>query len=944
MFRLVLRISLGLVIGFTLLFSSTLSAEDADWLTSNLDTKLVKELSSDSDRPSTFSSRGNRDCIQQKFITRPSRPTQSEKSELTCATNTSFGATNGRLLKLNGTNIAGSLKLPINSSGTIVGTLQGQTAILLDPSALYGSDVSLVYKAREKIKTSVNVDGSVSHSLRDELPVYLKNKYGQPLSVGFETYSFSENGRWMLADSPYVGHVRIDLENGNVFTFGAPMPYGNGVDPQVTTAISADGRYALVNSVSRNYGRLYDLSDCSMVDKSDNVSGCKSRDVRGLLNQKLGGTFAYGVFRFVNQNKLSFYASGGFEGSSTPKTRKYTLSISGHDKAQYEYLGMGDSFSSGEGADNYKDGTSTDDNTCHLSLDSFPYLIGRELGLNTYESVSCSGAVIEDVISKSVNYNGQTKIELPMKLRKPEFLLPNFTPGELSQIQFKNEYSPKNITISIAGNNIGFGKKLLACVLYPQDNATCFNTYEERKEVFKEISSQIDQLRDTYVQLKKDDTTVYVIAYPKIIKAGGNCGLNVRLNESETYFADALTETLNNAIEVAAKQAGVVYVDAENALADHRLCEATDENIAVHGLTEGNDRGFLGFKFLSAGSYHPNKLGQKLYKDSILAMTNNFTAENPQPEPTATQQEPSESSKFYNVARANKDIYLSRFVGLNLGEVQKSANLSLSIDGLVNGLKPNSTFRVELHSTPIQLGSVQSNSQGDINAQLGLPDDVEPGYHSLHFYGETITGEPIDLYDYFYVSNSLNDSDGDGVENSQEKCVFGQSSGVDFDGDHIDDACDGDIGKRYVASPPASTDSTQQNSSGQTVEEGYPDIITPVNNSSSAQDPQAAGALQPQSSQQAQNTRSNLQTGGNLSQTGNNTNDVLSQGSQQSSLTVLSSPFASTGTTSTGVESSIPAQSSEGSGGINAGFVLVGVVLLITAGVFVYRRYLFYRI
>jgi len=942
MFRAALRVSLGFVIGSTLLFTSSVNAESADWLTSNLETKLVKELSSDSERPPSFSSRGNRDCIQQKFITRPSRPTQSEKSELTCATNTSFGTTNGRLLKLNGTNIAGSVQLPINSNGTIVGTLQGQTAVLLDPSALYGSDVSLVYRAREKIKTSVNVDGSVSYSLRDELPVYLKNKYRQPLSVGFETYSFSENGRWMLADSPYVGHVRVDLENGSVFTFGAPMPYGNGIDPQVATAISADGRYALVNSVSRNYGKLYDLSDCTMSDSGGNISGCKSRDVRSLLNQKLGGTFAYGIFRFVNQNKLSFYASGIFDGSSAPKSRKYTLSISGHDKAQYDYLGLGDSFASGEGADNYKVGTDTDDNTCHLSLDSFPYLLGRELQLNTYESISCSGAVIEDIISSSEIYDGQTLTRIFQRDRDEAVIYSHFTPGELSQIHFKNEYSPKNISISIAGNNIGFGKKLLACVLYPQDNATCFNTYEERKEVFKEIASQIDQLRDTYTKLKENDTTVYVIAYPKIIKAGGSCGLNVRLNESETYFADALTETLNNAIEVAAKQAGVVFVDTEDALVNHRLCEASDDDIAVHGLTEGDDRGFLGFKFLSAGSYHPNKLGQKLYKDAILAKTNNFTAQNPQPAPAVSLSEPSDDSNFYDVSRVNRDIYLSRFVGLNLGEVQKSDNLNINIDGFMNGLKPSSSFRVELHSSPVQLGSVQTDPLGNIRSEIALPPDVEPGYHSLHLFGETVAGEPIDLYDYFYISNSLNDSDRNKPTRSQGGCVYTTAANVDFDGDGIDDACDGDIGKRFVA--PVQPEVESPIPSGPSgVVEPTPDIITPVNNSDSAQDSQPAGSLQPQSSN-AQNAPNNLQTGGSLSQTTNNTNDLLSQGSRQSSLTVLSSPFATSGTTSTGVESNIPPQNSASSGGINAGIVLVGVIVLISAGIFVYKRYLFYRI
>ncbi|HET7827520.1 MAG TPA: hypothetical protein VFK97_01485, partial [Candidatus Saccharimonadales bacterium] len=73
------------------------------------------------------------------------------------------------------------------------------------------------------------------------------------------------------------------------------------------------------------------------------------------------------------------------------------------------------------------------------------------------------------------------------------------------------------------------------------------------------------------------------------------------------------------------------------------------------------------------------------------------------------------------------------------------------------------------------------------------------GFHTLHFYGANINGQPIDIFKQIYVAPSLNDLDGNGVIDSQQECVGVAPAEQDFDQDGIDDSCDG-----YISLPPAS--------------------------------------------------------------------------------------------------------------------------------------------
>ena len=116
--------------------------------------------------------------------------------------------------------------------------------------------------------------------------------------------------------------------------------------------------------------------------------------------------------------------------------------------------------------------------------------------------------------------------------------------------------------------------------------------------------------------------------------------------------------------------------------------------------------------------------------------------------------------------------------------------VNISISKYAQYVQPGSTMQAELHSTPLNLGTVTVSADGKIQANLTLPGGIAPGFHTLHLYGKNIAGDPIDIQQVLYVSASPNDYDGDGVENAVDACKLLPNSGQDTDADGVDEACD----------------------------------------------------------------------------------------------------------------------------------------------------------
>jgi hypothetical protein len=106
-------------------------------------------------------------------------------------------------------------------------------------------------------------------------------------------------------------------------------------------------------------------------------------------------------------------------------------------------------------------------------------------------------------------------------------------------------------------------------------------------------------------------------------------------------------------------------------------------------------------------------------------------------------------------------------------------------------LKANTPIRITLRSEPATL--YEGEYVPEDTTRFTIPNSMPAGFHTLDIYGTDSGGQPVDLRQVVYVAESIDDFDGDGLQNAVDKCATFHQSGTDEDADGIDDACDGEI-------------------------------------------------------------------------------------------------------------------------------------------------------
>jgi lysophospholipase L1-like esterase len=596
----------------------------------------------------------------------------------------------------------------------------------------------------------------------------LKDADGKQLAINPQTMAFSEDGSWMVVETLSGSFVRINLASLDMMAF-APA-FGTQGSPgllksQVT--VSSDGHYVAISNKEAGSLKVYDLTNCGLKTAGLLPQDCAAYDYQPFITRKVAGFQDMKHLRFVNDGLLSFEV----QASDPASSGVYELAPTGSITSLIDYLALGDSYTSGEGAFDYLAGTDTSDDRCHLSVHAYPLLLTQDIfsGAGSH-SVACSGAKINDVGSTNPSYRGQVRgVGSLQQLQQSQAallgsIMSDYSPGYVAQQRFLQQYQPAITTVSIGGNDIGFGDILQHCVA-PHISAhhsanTCFSTYEERLEVTNLIGRTVPRWIALYKQLLHEapGTTLYVIGYPQIVYDQGNCALNVHLDAAELEFSEELIDYLNGAIKQATDAAGVHYIDISQALVGHRLCEAASYDVAVNGLTAGTDSGPLGLRIFGQESYHPNALGHALIEQAILKQTNNFRS-------FTITAAGSETQSLLNAPKTGRSINtLVPDDNLTAGVVQIDRNVSAVANGSRDGLVPNSVYSIRLDgaSGPI-VSSVTSNEYGDISANLSLPSDTVPGEHTIDITGSNQAGEAVDVTQPIYVPASDSDADGDSI-------------------------------------------------------------------------------------------------------------------------------------------------------------------------------------
>ncbi len=646
---------------------------------------------------------------------------------------------------------------------------------------------------------------------------YLMDSNGNKIAKA-PPMAFSDNGEWMVVEASGLGFVRVNTTTRDMVLYDKQTyRYDLGTIPNITLAVSDDGNTVIRSGFGAGSAAGFDLSNCQPTpfvinSPSNTITGCKSRNLQDSLSIQVPGLDGIGQLRFTDSNMT---ARGVLAKRNASGAREYydmTYSWNGHQPSQNSYIALGDSFSSGEGSEGtYVLGTdegghriirepTIEDilngngfpteyapyNKCHLSPNSYPYLAANSLGItDNFHSVACSAAMIEDYYGKQ-DGRGEVK-DSPLGF---------WLPGYHAQYEYLKKAGKTDVvTISMVGNDIGFSDKITRCLR----SDSCFHFREDRESIAKEISSKFKDLTDLYTNIKKDageGAKVYVLGYPKIFStaSGSTCELSVSLDPEERETAALLVRYLNDVIKTATLNTGVMYVDVTHAFQDHQLCDKDTKAKAVNGLMDGDEI----FPAIGAESFHPNALGHQLLERQLLEQTQYFTSPMPPLPKTPLKAPGNEAPSYqyfvYSAPSAFTPVRIGYYIGDNLNSVFVKGSVQ-RITSRNTLLQPNTTFNVFFHSEPTYAGTVRTDADGYVDSDITVPNSLPPGFHTLHIYAKDVGGEEVDLYDTIYIAASQTDFDGDGVPNSEEKCLAVEPANVDEDRDGIDDACDGEIGE-----------------------------------------------------------------------------------------------------------------------------------------------------
>lgn len=222
------------------------------------------------------------------------------------------------------------------------------------------------------------------------------------------------------------------------------------------------------------------------------------------------------------------------------------------------YVALGDSYSSGVGAGDYL----ASGGNCQRSPHAYSQLWAEANAPASYTSVACGGARTVDVIN-----------------------------NQLSALSADTTL----ISMSIGGNDVGFGNVIKDCVLY--GTSTCVSEINDAENQARNtLPGQLDALYSA-IQGRSPNARVVIMDYPRFYDTSGwfCIGLSDTARNKINEGADVLAEVT----QTVAGNHGFAFGDVRPAFAnDHEICDGSSS--WLHSV----DAGDIG------SSYHPTAAGQ----------------------------------------------------------------------------------------------------------------------------------------------------------------------------------------------------------------------------------------------------------------------------------------------------------------------------------------------
>lgn len=398
---------------------------------------------------------------------------------------------------------------------------------------------------------------------------------------------------------------------------------------------------------------------------------------------------------------------------------------------------MGDSFSSGEGAGGYLEGTDTPENRCHRSHLTYAVPLYGEDGTRI---IACSGAVTEDFFSAQ-----EERAD---------------TPAQRVQLRALDPV-PDLVLLTIGGNDINFSSIAGQCVMpLPVD---CTSDFEFVQDIYGDIGLLQGQLERTYRAVSDElyhggnaDATVLVLAYPQLLpdQEWSSCP---GFNANEIRFANTVVRQLNAVIQQAVEnvhrqghdvrfvpqvQQAVLpsntacdpdpYINNVSTLlgvsagARDMLTDAADATPLINRLTDNPSR----YREL----LHPNERGYRAMTNALVRWSQ-ITPGEP-PDVTPVRSDP----PLLEVDDSPPEV-----IDLRVEETSTRLRQGQRLEVVADGFQPGSDVVLRVRSNPIALASVRVDEDGALRARASVPMHVPRGWHTLEVAGFDADGSYLRL-------------------------------------------------------------------------------------------------------------------------------------------------------------------------------------------------------
>lgn len=218
-----------------------------------------------------------------------------------------------------------------------------------------------------------------------------------------------------------------------------------------------------------------------------------------------------------------------------------------------EYVAMGDSYASGVGTGHYN----PESGECSRGPLAYPSLLTRRHQPDVFDFVACGGATTPDVRRNQVGA---------------------LDPGT------------DVVTISIGGNDAGFGEVMTKCSL--GGDRTCDSAVSEAEAFATDRLPSL--LTDTYADIASaaPSAEVFVVGYPRLFESGPCLE---PFSEYERRRLNEAATTLNEVVADQATAAGFEFLDVVAGFTGHGVCAAEPW---INGLS-----------YPIQESFHPNAAG-----------------------------------------------------------------------------------------------------------------------------------------------------------------------------------------------------------------------------------------------------------------------------------------------------------------------------------------------